>query len=182
MVRTHLATEAAKAKVGTADLKFGLPPIARADAKLLILGSLPGNASLAAAQYYAHPRNHFWRLLGGVIGKDLLSLNYSDRIATIVASGVALWDVVGSAKRAGSLDQQIRSEQLNDLRHFVKGLAELRAVAFNGKKAATLAGDALVLLPIDILHLPSSSPAYIIHPNVKAVLWAQLTRYLGPHE
>ena len=97
--------------------------------------------------------------MGVVIGKNLILIDYPDRVAAVVASGVAMWDVVGSAERARSLEQKMRNEQLNDLRHFVKSLAALRAVAFNGKKAATLAGDALDKLPIDVLHLPFSSPA-----------------------
>ena len=180
MEQTRPTTEAVETAVGVTDLKRGLPPIARADAKLLLLGSLPGDASLAAGQYYAHPRNHFWKLLGGVIGQNLTSMDYSDRVAAVQASGVALWDVIGSAQRAGSLDQYIRNEHLNDLRQFVKSLPELRAVAFNGKKAAALAGAAFDGLPIAILHLPSSSPAYTMHPDAKAVLWAGLTQYLNP--
>ena len=94
-----------------------------------------------------------------VIGKNVILIDYPDRVAAVVASGVAMWDVVGSAERAGSLEQQIRNEQLNDLRHFVKSVAALRAVPFNGTKAATLAGDALDKLPLDVLHLPFGSPA-----------------------
>lgn len=179
MVQTRLTTEAAETADGVIDLKRGLPPIARADAKLLILGSLPGDASLAAARYYAHPRNQFWRLIGGVIGSDPALMAYTDRIAAVVASGVALWDVVGSAHRAGSLDHNIRNEQLNDLCQYVKSLPRLRAVAFNGKKAGLLAADAFDGLPIAVLHLPSSSPAYTMHLNAKAVLWAELRQYVN---
>ena len=160
------------------DFKRGLPPIARADAKVLILGSLPGDASITASQYYAHPRNHFWKLLSGVVGQDLVLLDYSQRIQTIQESGFALWDVVGSAQRIGSLDHQIRNEQLNDLRKFVTNLAELRAVAFNGKKAAALAGNVFDSLPVDVVQLPSSSPAHTMHPDAKAGLWTQLSLFL----
>lgn len=180
MPRTRLTTEADETADGVTDLKRGLPPIVRADAKLLILGSLPSDASLAAAQYYAHPHNQFWRLLGGVIGQNLKSMDYSERVAVAVASGVALWDVIGSAQRAGSLDHRIRNEQPNDLCQFAQRLLELRAVAFNGKKAGALAGAAFDGLPIAILHLPSSSPAYTMHPDAKAVLWARLAQYLNP--
>lgn len=179
MVQMHRCTEVVKAAVTPTDLKRGLPPIARADAKLLILGSLPGDASLAAAQYYAHPRNHFWELLGGVIGQNLNSMDYSDRITAVQESGIALWDVIGSAHRAGSLDHHIRNEQLNDLRHFAKSLPELRAVAFNGKKAGSFAGDAFDGMPFTVLHLPSSSPAYTLPRDAKAVLWARLTQFVS---
>ena len=179
MAQTHQTTEAVEAAVGVTEPKLGLPPIARADARLLILGSLPGDASLAAAQYYAHPRNHFWRLLGGVIGKNLSSMDYWDRVAAAQASGIALWDVVGSAERAGSLDHHIRNEQLNDLRQFAKSLPELRAIAFNGKKAEALGRDAFDGMAIDVLYLPSSSPAYTLHSDAKAALWVQITPYLN---
>jgi len=106
----------------TLKLKTGLPPVARPDARLFILGSLPGDASLAAAQYYAHPRNHFWRLLGSVIEEDLHALAYEQRLERLAEHRIGLWDVIGSAVRRGSLDQAIRLanhnriEQLRDCR------------------------------------------------------------------
>lgn len=126
-----------------------------------MLGSLPGEASLAAGRYYAHPRNAFWRLMGTVIGEDLQALNYDARLATLLRHRVGLWDVVGEAVRPGSLDAAIRDAVHNDLATLVDSLPNLRAVAFNGGKAAKdgaklLAGrkDRLALIA-----LPSSSPA-----------------------
>src|SRR3954454_19422556 len=89
-------------------VKFGLPPIARSDARLFILGSLPGDASLAARRYYAHPTNQFWRLLGSAIGEELQSLAYHDRLERLTERRIGLWDVIASARRSGSLDQAIR--------------------------------------------------------------------------
>ena len=80
-------------------VKSGLPPIARADARLFVLGSLPGDASLAAARYYAHPTNQFWRLLGRAIGEDLQSLPYEQRLARLAERRIGLWDVIASASR-----------------------------------------------------------------------------------
>jgi hypoxanthine-DNA glycosylase len=88
--------------------KRGLPPVARSDARLFILGSLPGDASLAARRYYAHPQNQFWRLVGTVIEEDLQSLRYDQRLERLAEHGIGLWDVIGSAVRPGSLDQAIR--------------------------------------------------------------------------
>src|SRR5439155_17530629 len=82
-------------------VKVGLPPIARADARLFVLGSLPGDASLAAQRYYAHPTNQFWRLLGSAIGEDLQPLSYEHRLERLAERGVGLWDVIASAARAG---------------------------------------------------------------------------------
>lgn len=105
-------------------------------------------------------------------------MDYSQRIAAVQASGIALWDVVGSAERAGSVDHQIRNAQLNDLRKFVTSMAELRAVAFNGKKAVTLAGNVFDRLPVDVVHLPSNSPAHTLHPDTKARFWTVLSRFI----
>jgi len=81
-------------------VKFGLPPVARSDARLFILGSLPGDASLAARRYYAHPTNQFWKLLGQAIGEELHALPYAERLDVLAAHRIGLWDVVASAERA----------------------------------------------------------------------------------
>jgi len=158
----------------------GLAPVARVDALLLVLGSLPGAASLAARRYYAHPRNQFWALMGGVIGRDLTALDDEDRLAALIAARVALSDVVASAERRGSLDTAIRAPELSDLTGLVARLPSLRAVAFNGTAAwklgsPILANDrALALIP-----LPSSSPANArLALERKAERWAVLATYL----
>ena len=83
--------------------KVGFDPVVDANTRLLILGSLPGDASLRAAQYYGHPQNAFWRLIGGVIGRDLAALPYDHRLAALKAARIGLWDVIASAERPGSL-------------------------------------------------------------------------------
>lgn len=144
--------------------------------RLLVLGSLPGEASLAAGRYYAHPQNAFWRLMGTVIGEDLQAMDYDDRLATLLRRHVGLWDVVGEAERSGSLDTAIRDAVHNDLAALVGTLPDLRAVAFNGGKAAKtgtklLAGFSgrLALIP-----LPSSSPALTTPLAAKAEAWRVL--------
>ena len=160
------------------------PPVAGPGTRVLILGSLPGAASLAAGQYYAHPRNGFWRLVGGVIGADLVPLPYPERLAALRRAGIGLWDVVGSATRAGSLDQAIRDPEFADLAGLVATLPDLRAVAFNGATAARH-GRALLAGPWpggkapDLVALPSSSPAYTLPLAEKARLWEGLRAYLG---
>ena len=109
---------------GILSRKAGLPPIVHGGARVLILGSLPGDASLAVAQYYAFPRNQFWTLLGRVIGCDLVAMEYSARIKAIDLAGVALWDVVGEAHRPGSFDQKMRHASLNNLRKFAGGCVQ----------------------------------------------------------
>ncbi len=159
-----------------ADRRIGFPPVVDAATRLLILGSLPGDASLKAAQYYAHPRNAFWPLIGGVLGEDLAVLPYEQRLDRLKARGVGLWDVIASAERSGSLDAAIRSPDAADLRVLISGLPELRAVAFNGKLAAKLGqriiGDVDGVRWID---LPSSSPAHAVGMTIKASSWNSLT-------
>ena len=101
-------------------VKAGLPPIARADARLFVLGSLPGDASLAAKRYYAHPTNQFWRLLGHAIGEELQLLSYDERLARLLERRIGLWDVIASATRQGSLDQAIRLAEHNLVGHLLR--------------------------------------------------------------
>jgi hypoxanthine-DNA glycosylase len=158
--------------------KHGLPPIVRADARLLVLGSLPGEASLAARRYYAHPRNQFWGLLGQAIGEGLESLPYEQRLGRLVERRIALWDVIHAARRSGSLDQAISEVEARDLAGFVAGLPELRAVAFNGGMAARIGRRALAGSELALVDLPSSSPAYTLRFTDKAARWAALRSFL----
>ena len=158
-----------------------MAPIGSSDARLLILGSLPGEASLKAQRYYAHPQNQFWRLLGAAVGEDLAGLQYNDRIARLAARRIALWDVVGEARRKGSLDGAIRDATPNPLADYVASHPRLRAVAFNGQTAARL--GRLVLSGIEgllLVDLPSSSPAYAAMPfEAKRARWARLADFLA---
>ena len=158
-----------------------MPPAGSTDASLLILGSLPGEASLAAQRYYAHPQNQFWRLLGGALGEPLTDLPYEQRLARLAERGVALWDVVGMARRLGSLDGAIREATANPLYDYIATHPRLRAVAFNGKTAAKLGrlaiGDPAGIQMID---LPSSSPAYTLAFAEKAKQWTALSSLACP--
>lgn len=158
--------------------KFGLAPIARPDARLLLLGSLPGEASLLAERYYAHPRNQFWRLVGEVIGEELEPLDYAKRLKRLAARGIALWDVVHAAERKGSLDGQMRAVEARDLAGFIRTLPELRAVGFNGAAAARIGRRALESSDLVLFDLPSSSPAYTLAVTEKAARWAALRPFL----
>jgi hypoxanthine-DNA glycosylase len=161
-------------------VKHGLPPVARNDARLFILGSLPGDASLAAKRYYAHPQNNFWRLVGSLIGEELQPLDYDARLERLQANRIGLWDVVAYASREGSLDQAIRGAGHNPLADYFAGFPALEAVAFNGKAAAA-AGRRLLadLQGVELIDLPSSSPANTRPFEEKARAWAQLAPYCG---
>ena len=128
-------------------LKRAFDPIVDARTRLLILGSLPGDASLKAGQYYGHPQNGFWRLVGGVIGRDLPALPYAERLEALKAAGLGLWDVIASAERPGSLDGAIRNPEAADLNRLIDSLPALRAVAFNGGKASRLGRRSLTPRP-----------------------------------
>lgn len=162
-------------------IKHGLPPIAASDARLFILGSLPGDASLAARRYYAHPTNQFWRLLGATIGEDLQALPYDERLGRLRARRIGLWDVIASAERLGSLDQAIRSAGHNPLKILAEDYPELEAVAFNGGTAAAMGRR---LLGEDervrLIDLPSSSAANTRPFAEKAAAWGVLREFAGP--
>lgn len=147
-----------------------------------MLGSLPGEASLAAGRYYAHPQNAFWRLMGTVIGEDLAALAYDDRLVALLRHRVGLWDVVGEATRPGSLDTAIRDAVHNDLAALVDSLPELRAVAFNGGKAAKEGRRLLSAREggLTLYSLPSSSPALTLPFTAKAAAWGVLRDALAP--
>lgn len=158
--------------------KTALAPVVHADARLLILGSLPGDASLAAGRYYAHPRNQFWLLMGGVLGCDLAAMDYSARLIALAAARVALWDVVAGAVRRGSLDAALRDVRLEDVGALVARLPHLRAVAFNGGTAARLGMKLAGLDHLAYVPLPSSSPANTAPLAVKRAQWDALAQYL----
>ena len=156
-------------------LKRAFDPVVDARTRLLILGSLPGDASLKAAEYYAHPQNGFWRLVAGVIGVDLAALPYGERLVALRAAGVGLWDVIASAERPGSLDAAIRSPEAADLLGLVESLPALKAVAFNGATSAKLGRRILGgLKGLSLIDLPSSSAAHARPLSEKAAVWSTL--------
>ena len=161
-------------------VKTGLPPIAQADARLFILGSLPGDASLAAQRYYAHPQNQFWRLVGSVIGEDLHALTYETRLERLALHRIGLWDVIGSAERQGSLDQTIRNANHNVIERLLDDYPQIEAIAFNGGKAAAV-GRKLIggVNGLTLIDLPSSSPANTRPFAEKAKGWAHLAPFCG---
>ncbi len=147
---------------------------------MFILGSLPGDASLAAQRYYAHPTNQFWRLLGGAIGEDLQPLEYEDRLKRLAARRIGLWDVIASARRSGSLDQSIREAEHNEIEHLLNGFPELRAIAFNGSTSSAI-GRKLIGEPppgIALIDLPSSSAANTSSLAHKAATWGGLKEFI----
>ena len=140
----------------------GLPPIARTDACVLILGSMPGAASLLAGQYYAHRQNRFWPYMASLIDADI-TLPYPQRVHRLQGAGIAVWDVIAYCQREGSLDSAIRDEAVNDFAQFLDRHANIATVLFNGAKAeTTFVRRVLPTLRAPGLacrRLPSTSPA-----------------------
>ncbi|HEX7637148.1 MAG TPA: DNA-deoxyinosine glycosylase [Burkholderiaceae bacterium] len=136
----------------------GLAPVVTPGTRLVVLGSFPGAASLAAQQYYGHPRNHFWRLLSALWNEDLVGLDYPGRLAALARHRVGLWDVYRRCEREGSLDSAIRAAEPNDLPRLRALAPELRAVAHNGGESAR-ARRATEALGLEVHRLPSTSPA-----------------------
>lgn len=161
------------------NLKRSFGAVADARTRLLILGSLPGERSLAAAQYYAHPGNRFWELAGAVIDRDLRALAYPERLAALLEARVGLWDSVASARRTGSLDSAIRAPAGNDLAGLVATLPELRAIGFNGATSARLGRALLAGADLALVDLPSSSAANARQPlAAKLARWRELRAFL----
>ena len=156
-------------------------PVWDRDARVLILGSLPGVESLRRAQYYAHPQNAFWRLVGAVLETDLAALPYEARLERLRRERIALWDVIATASRRGSLDSAIRDPEVADLPGLVAGLPTLNAVAFNGGTSARIGRAQLAAAAsgIELIDLPSSSPANArLSFEEKLARWSVLGRYL----
>jgi hypoxanthine-DNA glycosylase len=146
------------------------PPIARSTARVLILGTMPGQASLRAGQYYAHPRNQFWRIIGNTLGFDPAS-PYEARVASIRSADIALWDVLRSCTRAGSLDSAIDASSVvpNDVAGFLVEHPQIRRVCFNGATAEALYMKHVrprltAKSEVRHLRLPSTSPAHAALP------------------
>ena len=142
----------------TGERLVGLAPVVSRHTRLLVLGSFPGRASLQAQQYYGHPRNHFWLLLGALWGIDLAAMPYRVRLAELRRRGLGLWDVYASCRREGSLDQSIEDPELNDLSSLRRRAPSLQLVAHNGGESAR-AMRLVAGLGYPVLRLPSTSPA-----------------------
>lgn len=136
----------------------GLAPVIAPATRLVVLGSFPGVASLAAGQYYAHPRNHFWPILSALWETDLRAMPYERRLDELRARGLGLWDVYAGCRREGSLDNAIEAAQPNDLASLVERAPGLRAIAHNGGESAR-SMRVTRALGLPVWRLPSTSPA-----------------------
>lgn len=152
----------------------GLAPVVDARTRILVLGSFPGAASLAAAQYYAHPRNALWPILSLLTGEDLAGMSYVERLPRLLAHGFGLWDVLGACEREGSLDSAIRAPAANDFTRLRAFCPQLETVGLNGQSAGKFAPQ-FADAGYRTLVLPSTSPAYASMTLAqKLAAWRQL--------
>jgi TDG/mug DNA glycosylase family protein len=159
-------------------------PIAERDATVLILGSLPGRRSLELQQYYGHPRNAFWKIMGAVLAEDM-AVPYERRVKLLTAHRIAVWDVLAAAERPGSLDRAIvdASAVANDFRGFFRRYPQIRRVFFNGQKSASIYRRVMRAKPgeeparLRYAALPSTSPAHAgLSYEKKLQAWRAITR------
>lgn len=167
-------------------MKSCFAPVIDKNARVLVLGSLPGEVSLDAQQYYAHPRNAFWMIMSSLFGFDA-SLPYEERLVLLQQQGVALWDVVAAAERQGSLDTAIKgaSVQANDFAGLLTDYPRLNAIFLNGRSVQTLFDRHVrkkQCLPDQLaVHvMPSTSPANArMRPDEKLKHWALLKHFVS---
>ncbi|MBY0559575.1 DNA-deoxyinosine glycosylase [Hyphomicrobium sp.] len=157
-------------------VKYSFPPIGPKNARLLILGTLPGEESLRRQQYYGHPRNHFWPLIAALANRELPPI-YEKRLALLNVNRWALWDVLEGAERIGSADSAIRNPTANAFGTYLAANPAIEAIAFNGQKARDLFRRFVVKPGIvaeddfDLIELPSSSPLYTKTLDEKLTVW-----------
>ncbi|MGA1607501.1 MAG: DNA-deoxyinosine glycosylase [Planctomycetota bacterium] len=153
-------------------------PVVGPEPRALILGSMPGQASLRAQRYYAHPRNALWPILGEILGFDAAGLAYETRLARALDAGIALWDVAHRCHRPGSLDSAMRDVEPNDIPGLLRRSPTIRRIACNGGKAHELLtrtfGHTLEADhgEVQVVRLPSTSPAHASAPfEAKLAAW-----------
>lgn len=161
--------------------KRSFAPVVDEHTRILILGSLPGEASLAQGQYYANRQNRFWTLLGQVTGEDLPNMEYDAKLQALLRHHIGLWDVVAEAHRKGSLDSNIREHLSNDLIGLIQDLPNMVVIAFNGGTAAKIGLKQLGQQAerYHIVKLPSSSPAHTLSFPEKLSAWMHLQDWLA---
>ena len=136
------------------------PPIANKDSKILILGSIPGVKSLEMQQYYAHPQNKFWKIICEIFNEEFTT-NYQQRIEILEKHHIALWDVIDTCERKGSLDSEIRNEEANKIEELLQNFPNIKAIFCNGQKSYKNLQKILgKKFRMPIIVLPSTSPAY----------------------
>lgn len=154
-------------------------PVIDRNSRILILGSMPGAESLRKHEYYANSRNLFWKIIYGVFGSEP-STSYTEKISFILSKGIALWDVIESCERTGSLDSDIKNEQCNDFNKLFREYPGIRYVLFNGAKAYDTYRKHIGFSTgegREFLKMPSTSPAHAVKFQDKLKEWMVIREY-----
>ncbi len=164
----------------TSSALHGFAPVTDQHTQILILGSFPGVASLDAQQYYAHPRNQFWKLVSDLVDVNLVILPYEARLPLLHKHHIGVWDVIANAQRKGSLDTNIRNAVDNDLISLLTTMPQLHTIGFNGGTATRTGLKALgeYAGKYNIVTLPSSSPAHTMPYSAKLAVWQELKHHV----
>lgn len=163
---------------------YSMPKIIGKDAHVLILGSMPGAQSLTKQQYYANPRNRFWRIMYALFNQEYVNPSYAEKTNFVKKHQIALWDSIHYCKRQGSLDSAIKDEEPNNIPGLLRAYPDIRAIAFNGSKSfAVFKKHFKALIPnsIDLMKMPSTSPTPSRYPktlNEKIEEWSKIKKYL----
>ena len=155
------------------------PPIIDKESKILILGSIPGVKSLEMQQYYAHPQNKFWKIIFELFNEKFTT-DYDERIKILEKYHVALWDVIDTCERKGSLDSEIRNEEANKIEELLQNFPNIKAIFCNGQKSYKNLQKILgKKFRMPIIVLPSTSPAYAgLKYEEKLLSWQKIKNYL----
>ena len=154
-------------------------PVIDEQSKIIILGTMPGVQSLEKQQYYANPRNQFWKIIFSLL-EESISISYADKKLFLLQNGIALWDVIDNCHRVGSLDSDIKNEMANDFKNLFKNYSNIKTVFFNGQKAFKIFKKEIGLDFVDkkFITLPSTSPAYTIAFDKKIESWKEILNEL----
>ncbi|SFG27930.1 DNA-deoxyinosine glycosylase [Sporolactobacillus nakayamae] len=163
---------------------YSMPYIVGEDARVLILGSMPGRESLAKQQYYANPRNQFWMIMYALFDKGYDQPSYEEKVGFIKRHRIALWDSIHYCVRKGSLDSAIKDEEPNDVAGLLNHNPEIKAIVFNGSKSFAVFKKffkSVIPTTIDLLKMPSTSPTPSRYPKTldeKINDWSKIKNYL----
>ena len=155
------------------------PPIINKDSEILILGSIPGIRSLEMQQYYAHPQNKFWKIICEIFNEEFTT-NYQQRIEILEKHHIALWDVIDTCERKGSLDSEIRNEEANKIEELLQNFPNIKAIFCNGQKSHKNLQKILgKKFRLPIIVLPSTSPAYAgLKYEEKLLSWQEIQNHI----
>lgn len=164
-------------------MRQSFPPVITENSRILILGTMPGAESLRRHEYYANQRNQFWQIISEIFQTRLLKMSYSARVAFLIQQGLALWDVLESCERSGSLDRDIKNPIPNNFRRLFKTYRDIQALVFNGQAAHKWFGQLVVqrhtldnLNQIQQVIMPSTSPTATIALSEKIQRWSKITQ------